>query len=100
MSENAKYQVRQDVVLTQVCGEYMLVAIKKAKEYCPSAQHINKKAALLWNKLKTGASIDDLRELIQENYRIRKGDEERVDRDIVEFLKALKEAGYLLDTES
>ena len=98
MLQNEVYRVRQDVILTQVCGEYILVSTKNAREHCPSAQHINKGAALIWKRLESGAAIDDLKEMMKKNFRIQEREKsEKLENDIRIFLNELKEAGYLLD---
>ena len=88
------YRARQDVVLTKVCGEYMLVATRSAQGKCPMVQHINASAALLWMSLEEGASIEDLKTVLSENYRIPHRDYEE---DVINLLTALNNAGYLLE---
>lgn len=89
------YKVRQDIVLTKVCGEYLLIATKSALNYCPAVQHISKSAALLWEKMESGATIEELKETLKKNYRIPSGSVD-IENDIRNLLEIMKETGYLL----
>lgn len=40
-----KYQIRPGVVLSEVCGEYLLLATMEASRYCPYVYQINETAA-------------------------------------------------------
>lgn len=89
-------KVRQDIVLTKICGEYLLVATKSAKDVCPAVQHISKSAAFLWKKMQIGATIDELKEDIMEHYHLPVETSIDIEDDIRNLLKEMKKAGYLL----
>lgn len=87
------YSTREGVLLTDICGEYLLVADLNARKKCPYVRHINKTAAFLWNELEDTASEAELISALQSEYRISEEDA----RFAVEgYLKQLKENGYLV----
>ena len=45
------YQIRPGVVLTEACGEYLLLATLDASKYCPYVYQINETAAFFWRLL-------------------------------------------------
>lgn len=95
------YKTRPGVFLTKICGEYLLVATKAAREYCPYVRQINKSAAYLWEKVQQSVTDEELENAFMETYHIQK---ERARKNISSFLKALEENGYILqepdETES
>ncbi len=90
------YHTRPGVLLTQVCGEYMLVATREARKHCTYVQQINGSAAVLWERLEQGATVADLRKALEEKYRMPGRD---IGPDILNLLRIMEEAGYLLTEE-
>ena len=50
-----RYKTRVGVVLTRVCGEWLLVSAAALKDLCPFVTVINESSAFLWNRLQSGA---------------------------------------------
>lgn len=90
------YHTRPGVLLTDICGEYMLVAALKAREHCPYVCQINETAAFLWKRLETGATADQLTAELLKEYEL---SEETAKEETLRFLETLKEQGYLTTEE-
>jgi hypothetical protein len=88
------YRVRPGVVLTSVCGEYLLVAAKEAREHCPYYSQIDESAAFLWRQLASGADEAALERAVLREYEIEDPDLARL--SIRRFLEKMTEVGYLL----
>ena len=65
-----QYRTRNGVVLTTVCGEYLLVSARALHETSPFLTVINETSAFLWNKLKSGASAEDLECAVLSEYEV------------------------------
>ena len=91
------YRTRPGVVLTEVCGEYLLVAAKKLLDECPYVTQINESSALLWRRLTSGASIGELEAAVAEEYEI--DDPAQTRAAIGEFLRQMQERNYLLEED-
>ena len=88
------YMTRPGVLLTEICGEYLLVSTKQAREYCPYYSQINENAAFLWKHLQNGADLESLERCVLQEYELQNPDEAR--GLIQEFVDQMLECGYLL----
>lgn len=89
-----KYVTRPGVVLTEICGEYVLVAAKELLDTCPYVTQLNDSSAFLWEKLTAGADADGLFEAVQAEFDI---DDPAVIRQAIEdFIRQMNEMNYLL----
>lgn len=93
-----KYKTREGVVLTSVCGQYVLVAAKRARKKCPYISLINETAAFCWRLLEKGSTIDELVDHLGEEYEIE--DIPRVTDDISKMINRFMEEGYLIEGEN
>lgn len=91
------YKTRPGVVLTEICGEYLLVSAKKVRDKCPYLTQINESSALLWRELDKGASVDSLFSAVNEEYELPVPDAARA--AIKDFIAQMTELGYLLCEE-
>ena len=93
-----KYVTRPGIVLTSICGEYVLVAAKDLLEMCPYVTQLNDSSAFLWEKLSFGADADGLFEAVQAEFDI---DDPAVIRQAIEgFIRQMKEMNYLLPADT
>ncbi len=92
-----RYRTRPGVVLTDICGAYMLVSAKANLAFCPYVTEINGTSAFLWKRLKKGADELELLEAVKENYDI--GDPEAALTAIRGFITGMLEMNYLLEDE-
>ena len=88
------YQTRKGIVLTTVCGQYVLVAAKRARENCPYITEINETAADCWRRLEQGCSQDQLVSHLAELYEI--PDPALVKKDVSNLLQRFLEEGYII----
>lgn len=88
------YRTRPGVVLTSICGEYVLVAAKAARDEVPFATQISESSAFLWKNLINGADEDTLAASVLEEYEI---EDPRAARAAIRgFVGKMFELGYLV----
>ncbi len=90
-----KYKTRPGVVLTPICGEYLLIAAKALQDICPYVLQVNETSAFLWERLIPGASREELLKDVMQEYEV--DDPAAVGPAIDAFLKQMIEANYLLE---
>ena len=88
------YRTRPGVVLTSICGEYMLVAAKEAREFCPYHSQITESSAFLWRLLCRGSDRDTLLREVEAEYELE--DPAAARQAIDSFIAQMIELGYLL----
>ncbi len=88
------YKTRPGVVLTEICGEYVLVSARALLDLCPYVTQINETSAFLWKRLETGASAEQLVSAAAEEYEIE--DPEALVSAIDDFLQQMQDLNYLL----
>lgn len=88
-----RYQTRKGVVLTSVCGEYLLVSAAVDREHCPYVSQINETSAFLWRELEKGRNIKELKQAILDEYTV--DDPSGLDEMLSMILKQFAEMGYL-----
>ena len=91
----AAYKTRRGVVLTCICGEYLLVAAKSLSDQVPFATQINESSAFLWRSLEEGADEEALSKAVLEEYEI--DDPAAAKAAIRAFLDQMLQFGYLIE---
>lgn len=91
------YKTRPGIILTEICGEYVLIAARALLDQCHYLTQVNESSAFLWKQLEQGATLDDLIVAVKEEY-------ETVDADntegvISEFIRNMLDMNYLLVSE-
>ncbi len=94
MDAMERYETRPGVVLTNICGEYMLLAAKAAREYCPYMTQLNESSAFLWRRLESGAGPEEMERAVLKEYEIE--DPAAAREAIRNFLEQMLQLGYLL----
>ena len=89
-----QYKTRPGVVLTEICGEYLLLAAKAAREHCPYMTQLNESSAFLWRELENGAAPEELERAVLEEYEI--ADPASAREAIRGFVEQMLQLGYLL----
>ena len=92
-----RYPIRPGVVLEEVCGEYLLLATMDAASHCPYVYQINETAAFFWRLLERQLPEEDVAAAVAAEY---DAPVDIVRRDLGQFLKDLREKGYLLSEEA
>ena len=89
-----RYKTRDGIVLTRVCGEWMLVAASALRDQCPFVTVVNESSAFLWKRLQSGADVEELERAVREEYEI---EEPETVRSVIEaFLQQMLEMNYLI----
>lgn len=88
-----RYKTRKGVVLTEIAGEYVLVAAKALLDECPYVTQLNESSAFLWRQMVHGATLDELETAIGEEYEIE--DPAAASAAIEGFVKQMEEMHYL-----
>lgn len=92
-----KYKTRPGVVLTEICGSYIIISAKANLKLCPYMTEVNNTSAFLWNKLRNGADEQQLLEAACEEFEV--PDPKAAAAAIGEFIKQMLEMNYLLTEE-
>lgn len=92
-----RYRARNGLVLTQVCGEYLLVAARALRELCPYVTVVNETSAFLWERLEQGATPEELEQAVADEYEV---DDPAAVRGVIDdFLRRMQELNYVLTEE-
>ena len=92
-----RYRTRPGVVLTEICGEYLLVAALSIHDSVPYVTQLNESSAFLWKKLEGGADEQTLEQSVLEEYEIE--DRAAARAAIRDFIDQMLSAGYLIEEE-
>ena len=93
-----RYKTRPGVVLTEIAGEYVLVAAKALLGTCPYVTQINETSAFLWRRLEQGSGMQELLTDVAEEYEV---DDLGTVREAIEgFIRQMNEMNYLLLEET
>ena len=88
------YKTRTGVVLTEIAGEYVLVAAKALLGECPYVTQINESSAFLWKQMESGASLDELVSAVAEEYELE--DPAAAGEAIRGFIQQMADMNYLI----
>lgn len=87
-----KYQIQSGVVLTEVCGEFLLVATAQARGKVAHARGLNRTGAYFWSLLEQGLDSKKIAEQAAAAYQ---RPMEEVAPVLQGFLDTLEQAHYL-----
>ena len=86
------YRCRKGVILTEICGTYLLVAAKGAREYCSAVREINETAAFIWKRVLEGDSFAEVIDALGAEYVF--PDYDTAEKKISEFMEEMVANGY------
>ena len=90
-----KYKIRDGIVLSKICDEYLLISGKEARKSCPSVTQINDTGAYIWKMLEAGMDENEMIMEILSEYEL---DEDTDISDMMnEYINVLKNNGYLIE---
>ncbi len=87
------FKARPGVVLTEIAGEYVIIAVKALMDTCPYVMQINESSAFLWKRLESGADLDELVSAVSEEFELDDPDAAR--EAIREFVQQMADLNYL-----
>lgn len=91
------YKTRTGVVLTEICGEHLLVAAKALLDTCPYVTQVNESTAYVWNELKGGRTME---ELVRKTVSEYEDDPKDIEDSLRGIVKELHGLGYLVTEEN
>lgn len=68
------FRTRRGIILTEICGEYILVAARSLLGICPYLMQLNESSAFLWKQMLCGATMNDLLRKVEEEYETTESD--------------------------
>lgn len=86
--------IKENFVLRQVAGSYVVVAVGEASVDFNGMLTLNESGALLWRTLERGADRTSLVAALTSEYEV---DEARASHDADEFVDMLRKAGCLAE---
>ena len=85
-------KIKQGYILREVAGNYIVVAVGEAVKNFNGIINLNDTGAFLWKILQEGATEEQLKESLLNEYEV---DNEIAERDIKAFINKLAEKGLL-----
>ena len=85
-------KLNENFVLRQIVGSWVVVAVGKASVDFNGMHRLNETGVLLWNRLKDGASAQELTDALTAEYDV---SPEQAAADVDAFLQQLQKAGCL-----
>ena len=85
-------KIKQGYILREVAGNYIVVAVGEAVKNFNGIINLNDTGAFLWKILQEGATEEQLKESLLNEYEV---DDEIAERDIKAFINKLAEKGLL-----
>lgn len=92
-----RYTQHPDLVLTQVCGEYLLVALRPAFDDCPYVNRLSPVEADYWLLLSEGKDLDEIASICAKKMNI---DPRKARLLLLIATKKMLNAGYLTEEET
>lgn len=90
------YRVRPGVVLTKICGVYLLIPTRAAAEHCPQIIRLSIPLLILWQGIDKGMPFERFSPIFQEMMR---KSESEADEVVDRCVQKLVEGGYLIAEE-
>ena len=87
-------KTKENFVLREVAGSWVVLPIGAATVDFSGMLTLNESGAMLWKKMEAGANENAMVDALCEEYDV---DREQAAQDVKEYLKTLREAGYLED---
>ena len=87
-----RYEVRKDVMLSELFGRYFLFSAESAWKICPQLRELNREGAFCWSLLKKGMNVPQMTETVVSAYGI---EEEEAGEGVESFLQQLTEQGFI-----
>ena len=92
------YKTRKGIVLSEICGEYVLVAAKKLQDICPYVSQVNETSAFIWKQLEEGKNLRQIVQAVENEYD--SGDSIDIQSAVEAFIRQMLELNYLTISET
>ena len=87
-------RVRQELILREIAGEHILVPVGEAALRFQGMITLNESGLLLWQKLQSGCTGEDLVEALLAEYQVERS---QAQADVAAFLEKLSQVELLED---
>lgn len=87
-------QIREGIVLRNVCGEWLLIAVGEAARHCMYVRQINDTLAYYWQLIAQGKSTEEIVKAAQTYY---DAPAETIEKDVHDLIEQLYGMHYLTD---
>lgn len=88
------WRLRDGVVLTCVCEQFVLVGCSITRGKCPYMMQINDSAAFIWKEMDQGKTFEEIKQDLCKEYEV--SDDTDIEEVIISFEKMLEENGYIV----
>jgi hypothetical protein len=85
-------KIKEGFILREVAGSFIVVAVGDAVKEFKGVINLNETGALLWKELQKGATEEDLKKALLNEYDVT---EEIADRDVKAFIDSLNKANLI-----
>ena len=88
------YEVRDGILLRNICGEWLLIAVGEASKHCLYVRQINDTLAWYWQRIAKGSNT---KEIIDEAEACFDAPRKQIEKDLKDLMIQLCAMGYLAD---
>lgn len=85
------HRLREDVVLEEICGAHILVALRSAWGQFPFAMQISGKSAMMWKSVREGLPEEVILDRLQTQYGLTR---ENAEKNYSRFITYCKKKNY------
>ncbi|MCR4673173.1 MAG: PqqD family protein [Lachnospiraceae bacterium] len=86
-------RIREGVLLRNVCGEWLLIAVGDAARHCMYVRQINDTLAYYWQMIEEGKTEEEIITAAREEY---DASPEVIEKDVRELIRQLYDMNYLV----
>ena len=87
------HRIREGIILRNICGEWLLIAVGKAARHCMYVRQVNDTLAYYWERIAEGLSTEEIIAQACEDY---DAPAEMIERDVNRLISRLYEMHYLV----
>lgn len=91
------YRLREDVVLEELCGAYILVALRPAWKEYPFAIRISGSSAMMWKCVRDGVPTEETLRRLREEHGM---PPEKAERIYMRFIEYCRKKKYIIPESS
>lgn len=89
-------QIREGVILRNICGEWLLIAAGDAAKHCMYVRQVNETLAYYWRKIEDDRTVEEIISEAQDEY---DAPPEVIRKDVTGLIQELYDMGYLVPAE-
>ena len=90
------YKTRKGIILLKICDANLLVPLREASDVCREIASISVFESMIWKKLETGGSMDNIILLFS---KLTAKSEDEIRKKVERFISDLYEKGFLVNAD-